>query len=76
MAPTVDQEFINKIATVVQGPSGALLREFVDFLYFRQTGIDAEPLALEELAMLQESQEQIQRGETENWEDVKRRLDL
>jgi hypothetical protein len=76
MAPTVDREFINKIEAVVQGPSGALLREFVDFLYFRQTGIDAEPLAPEELAMLKESQEQIQRGEIENWEDFKRRHNL
>jgi hypothetical protein len=62
MTTSLDQEFVDKISVLVQGPSGDLLREFVDFLYERQTGIDADPLAPEELAMIQESKEQIQRG--------------
>ncbi len=76
MALTVDQELINKIEVLVRGPSAALLREFVDFLYYRQTGIDDEPLAPEEMSMFHESKEQIQREETENWEDFKRRHEL
>lgn len=76
MNTTLDQEFIEKISVLVQGPSGELLREFVDFLYERQTGIDAEPLAPEELAMVQESKEQLRQGQTVAWEDFKRRHSL
>jgi hypothetical protein len=76
MTPALDEQLLKKIAVVIQGPSGALLRDFVDFLYERQTGSDAEPLAPEELAMIQESREQLRRGETVAWEDFKERHGL
>ncbi len=76
MTTSLDQKLVDKISVLVQGPSGDLLREFVDFLYERQTGMDAEPLAPEELAMVQESREQLRRGETGNWEEFKRRHGL
>jgi len=79
MEKGIDQDLLNKLKAVVQGPEADLLREFVDLLYYRHEVPDTEPLSPQEQAALQEGREALRRGDKSHftpWEEVKKEIGL
>jgi hypothetical protein len=79
METGIDQELMDKVKAVAQGPEADLLREFVDLLYYRHEKLASEPLSPEEQAALEEGREALRRGDKSYftpWEEVKKELGL
>ncbi len=76
MAPQADQELLDKVKAITAGPDKELFLRIVDTFYERMEEYDTEPLTPEEMAMIRESQAEIRRGETGDWEDFKRKRNL
>jgi hypothetical protein len=79
MEKGIDQDLLDKVKAVAQGPEADLLREFVDMLYFRQEALDTEPLSPQEQAALEEGREALRRKDKSYftpWEEVKKELGL
>jgi len=79
MEKGIDQDLLNKVKSVAQGPEADLLREFVDLLYYRHEESDTEPLSPQEQAALEEGREALRRGDKSYftpWEEVKKGLGI
>ena len=79
MEKGIDQDLLNKVKAVAQGPEADLLREFIDLLYYRHEEPDTEPLSPQEQAALEEGREALRRGDKSYftpWEQVKKELGL
>jgi hypothetical protein len=64
MSTAADSELLDKFRAVAQGPDRELLQKFLDVLYERiGEEYDTEPLSLEEIEMIAESEGQFERGE-------------
>jgi hypothetical protein len=64
METASDNELLGKFQAVSQGPDRELLQKFLDVLYERiGEEYDSEPLSLEEVEMIAESEGQFERGE-------------
>ena len=75
----MDQELLDKVKAVAQGPEADLLREFVDLLYYRHEESDSEPLSPQEQIALEDGREALRRGDKSYftpWEEVKKELGL
>jgi predicted transcriptional regulator len=64
------EDLLDKVSFIASGPNRDLLCQFVEFLYERE----GEYFSPEDLAAIQEGLEQIERGETISWEELKREL--
>lgn len=58
-----EDDLLNKVKLVAQGPDGELLKKFVDLLYERQEEYDTEPLSPECLRALEEVEAAVKRGD-------------
>jgi len=64
METATDNELLNKIRAVAQGPNRELLQKFLDVLYERiGEEYDTEPLSPEEVEMIAESEGEFKGGE-------------
>jgi hypothetical protein len=52
MGKGIDKDLFNKFHALSQGPDAALLRKFLDMLYYRHEEMDTEPLSPQEPAAL------------------------
>jgi hypothetical protein len=79
---TAIDDLVVKVKAIAQGPNADLLLRLVDMLYEReevQEQYDDEPLAVEELAAIEEADEAKRRGDKDYftpWEEVKKELGL
>jgi hypothetical protein len=62
METGLERELWHKVQAVAASRHGDLLRQLVEVLYLQVEEYDRAPLHPEELAMIQESKEQLRRG--------------
>jgi predicted transcriptional regulator len=72
MDTVIDNDLLEKIAVIVQGPNSNALKQFVDYLYDQEE----EYFSPEDLAAIEAGFEQIRRGEYITLEELKRKHGL